>query len=272
MCSNDTRSHIFASRYPRPGTTNVSRTETIDVPPTLRTPVPLRRSNIPDIHGFHDWAEYQLQPIHTTPFLHPSTLYLGLTDAFVDITAIVTSFPRDLCLRWVFQDPCSSNAKVLYGRDTELRWTEIVAGARSGIVPARYVTRIAPDATLRGPMTREWFLDMVSQFSVSKEGKLQRDGLDVVQIWEDFEWTATAMLLTVKNVDLTLYTPERLVKDVRETFHVWHIDSMNRASALISQFNSSSPLSTTIPQFFQRIAPPPYSYSDDSLMDFEVEI
>ncbi|KAJ3979159.1 hypothetical protein F5890DRAFT_1559099 [Lentinula detonsa] len=254
MCSNDSRSHIFGFRYPRPETTNVSRTETINVPPTLRTPVPLRRSNIPDIHGFHDWAEYQLQPIHSTPFLHPSTLYLGLTDAFVDITAIVTRFPRDLCLRWVFQDPYSGNAKVLYGQDTELRWTEIVAGARSG------------------PMTREWFLDMVSQFSVSKEGKLQRDGLDVVQIWEDFEWMAMAMLPTVKDVDLTLYTPERLMKDVRETFHVWHIDSMNRASALISQFNSSSPLSTTIPQFFQRIAPPPYSYSDDSLMDFEDEI
>ncbi|KAJ3745977.1 hypothetical protein DFH05DRAFT_1458363 [Lentinula detonsa] len=121
-------------------------------------------------------------------------------------------------------------------------------------------------------MTREWFLDMVSQFLISKEGKLQRDGLDVAQIWEDFEWMATAMLPTVKEVNLTLYTPERLVKDVREAFHIWHLDSMNHASALISQFNSISPLSTTMPQSFQRIAPPPYSCSDDSLMDFEVEI
>ncbi|KAJ3979182.1 hypothetical protein F5890DRAFT_1478742 [Lentinula detonsa] len=162
MCSNDTHSHIPAFHY--------SRTETTIVPPTLRTPIPLRRSNIPDRHGFHDWSEYQLQPIHSTPFLHPSTLSLGLTDAFVDVTAMVTTFPRDLCLRWVFQDPNSGDTKVLYGRDTELRWTEVIAGARSGIVPARYVTRIAPDATLRGPMTREWFLNMVSQFSVSKEG------------------------------------------------------------------------------------------------------
>ncbi|KAJ3779762.1 hypothetical protein GGU10DRAFT_337745 [Lentinula aff. detonsa] len=140
---------------------------------------------------------------------------------------MVTTFPRDLCLRWVFQDPITGDAKVLYGRDTELRWSEVIAGARSAIVPARYVTRIAPDATLRGPITREWFLDMVSQFSVSKEGKLQRDGLDVAQIWEDFEWMATAMLPTVKDVNLSLYTPERLVKDVREAFHMWHLDSMN---------------------------------------------
>ncbi|KAJ3779718.1 hypothetical protein GGU10DRAFT_337779, partial [Lentinula aff. detonsa] len=190
------------------------------VQPSTRIGFPLRRSNWPNSRGFHDWSEYNMQNIYSSPFVHPSTLNL-------DITGLVSSFPRDLCLRWAFQDPNSGETRVLYGRDMELRWTEVLAGVRSGIVPTQYVSRSVPDGIPCGPMTREWFLDMVSQFTVSIDGTLLREGLKVCQIWEDFEWMATVMLPKEKEVDLALYTAERLVLDVRRKFNVWHLDSFN---------------------------------------------
>ncbi|KAJ3792805.1 hypothetical protein GGU11DRAFT_760460 [Lentinula aff. detonsa] len=211
---------------------------------SIHTGFPLRRSNIPNPYGFHDWSEYTITIAHSVPFLHPSTLHYGDTDAFVDVTGIVSTFPRDLCLRWTFWDPNSGDTKVLYGRDAELTWTEVVAGVRYATIPARYVPEVADDGTTYGPMTEEWFLDMVSQFTVSTEGKLLKDGLEVCQIWEYFEWMATVMLHTQKDVNLALYTAERLVYDVRNEFSVWHLDSFNRATALIAQFNSVSPTLT----------------------------
>ncbi|KAJ3779761.1 hypothetical protein GGU10DRAFT_381830 [Lentinula aff. detonsa] len=202
---------------------------------SIHTGFPLWRSNVPDPYGFHDWSEYTIHVVYSVPFLHPSTLHYGNTDAFVDVTGIVSTFPRNLCLCWMFWDPNSGDTKVLY---------EVVAGVRYATIPARYVPEVADDGTTCGPMMKEWFLDMVSQFTVSTEGKLLKDGLKVCQIWEDFEWMATVMLPTQKDVNLTLYTAERLVYDVRNKFSVWHLDSFNRATALIAQFNSISPTLT----------------------------
>ncbi|KAH7870537.1 uncharacterized protein C8R40DRAFT_1175574 [Lentinula edodes] len=252
MCPGNSHSHLFASCTPKSPVPDHSLS---------RIGTPLRRSNCPDAQGFHVWTEYHLQDIHFTPFTHSSTLNLGITDALVDVTGHVSSFPRDLCLRWMFRDPDSGEIKVLYGRDTELRWTEILAGARSGVVPARYVPKVAGDGSTRGPMTREWFLDMVSQFSVSATGKLLRDGLEVCQIWEDFEWLATVMLPSRKEVDLALYTAERLVSEVRSELKAWHLDSYQRASAILNQFNSVSPSplvsTSTFPLPIPVFVPPP---------------
>ncbi|KAJ3749854.1 hypothetical protein DFH05DRAFT_1517965 [Lentinula detonsa] len=235
--------------------------------PSIRIGFPLRRSNRPNSRGFHDWSEYNMQNIYSSPFVHPSTLNFGKTDAFVDITGLVSSFPHDLCLRWTFQDPNSGETRVLYGRDTELKWTEVLAGVRSGIVPAQYVSRSDPNGTPCGPMTHKWFLDMVSQFTVSIDGTLLREGLKMCQIWEDFEWMATVMLPKEKEVDFALYTAERLVLDVRNMFNVWHLDSFNRASALIARFNSLSPLPNVCMPIL--VPPPPYSmhgsYNLDSI-------
>ncbi|KAJ4463879.1 hypothetical protein C8J55DRAFT_291799 [Lentinula edodes] len=248
MCPGNSHSHLFPSCTPRSPVPNHS---------VSRIGTPLRRSNCPDARGFHDWSEYHLQQIHFVPFQHPSTLHLGITDAIVDIMGYVSSFPRDLCLRWVFRDPSNGEIKVLFGRDTELRWSEILAGARSGVVPARYVPKIADDGSIRSPMTHEWFLDMVSQFLVSDTGELLRDGLKVCRTWEDFEWTAMVMLPTRKEMDLALYTAERLVSEVRNEFRVWHLDSFQRASALLNDFNSiSCPLVSTSPSTF--VPPPAY--------------
>jgi len=133
---------------------------------------------------------------------------------------------------------------------------------------------LGENGTIQGPMTREWFLDACSLFTVSGEGKLLKDGLEVCQIWEDFEWTATVVLPTRKEVDLAFYTPERLVQDVREVFGMWHLDSYSRACALIDHFNLISPLpfdpTTSGLDHYARIrfpsfvAPPPYSLDLDN--------
>ncbi|KAJ3796295.1 hypothetical protein GGU11DRAFT_746257 [Lentinula aff. detonsa] len=217
---------------------------------SIHTRFPLQRSNVPDPYGFHDWSEYTIPIAHSVPFLHPSTLHYGNTDAFVDVTGIVSTFPRDLCLRWMFRDPDSGNTKVLYGRDAELTWTEVVAGVRFATTPACYIPEVTNDGITYGPMTREWFLDMVSQFTVSTKGKLLRDGLE--------------------DINLALYTAERLVYDIRHEFAVWHLDPFNCATALIAQFNSISPiLSNSMISFPLDVAarfhwpplipPPPYS-------------
>ncbi|KAJ3792392.1 hypothetical protein GGU11DRAFT_750085 [Lentinula aff. detonsa] len=233
----------------------------------LRLGFPLKHSNTPDEHGFHPWEEYHSQEPYSIPFLHPSTLEHGRTDAFVDVTRIVSTFPRDMCLRWVFQDPDSGDIRVLYGRDSELRWSEVIAGVRSGIVPARYVNKEVDGITQHGPMTCEWFMDMCSLFTVSADGKLLREGLEICRIWEDFEWTAIVVLPTKKEVNLALYTPERLVNDVRRESGMWHLDSHHRAYALLERFNSIAPrnsVTSSSSPFSQihipiTVPPPPYA-------------
>ncbi|KAJ3779842.1 hypothetical protein GGU11DRAFT_750091 [Lentinula aff. detonsa] len=236
--SSSSSFHIFS-----PCTTNSDTSQRI-----LRLGFPLKRSNTPDEHGFHPWEEYHSQKPYSIPFLHPSTLEYGRTDAFVDVTGIVSTFPRDMCLRWIFQDPDHGETRVLYGRDSELRWSEVLAGVRSGIVPARYDNKEkdGTGTTQHGPMNREWFIDMCSLFTVSADGRLLREGLEICQIWEDFEWAATVMLPTKKDVNLAVYTPERLVNDVRRESGVWHLDSHSRAYALLQHFNSIPPSVTSI--------------------------
>ncbi|KIK50809.1 hypothetical protein GYMLUDRAFT_65132 [Collybiopsis luxurians FD-317 M1] len=164
-------------------------------------------------------------------------------DVLVDESGVLASFPMDLVLRWLYQDPDMGGSKVIYARDTELQWTEIVVGARSGIVPGRYVEELSDNGMRRGPMTRQWFLDMVSQFEVTAEGSLLRDGLEVCREAEDFEWKVFAVLpADLGDIDFALYTPERLVHLVRQHTGLWHLDSFNRAQAILHHFNTVSPL------------------------------
>lgn len=150
----------------------------------------------------------------------------------------------DLALRWVFQNPDDGSTEVLYARDTELRWTEVLAGCRAGKVPPCYVPRVSDDGVIHEPMNREWFIDMYLQFQVSPQGTLLREGLEVCCDPTDFKWKAVVMLEQVHGeLDFGLFTPERLVDAVRSTFRMWHLDSYNRASAILYHFNSVSPLS-----------------------------
>lgn len=242
----------------------------------------LRRSNTLDKYGFHPWNEYGLQDIHTNRFMHKTLPPKHINNTLVDYAGFATSFPCDLALRWIFQSPEDGETKVIYARDTELRWTEIIAGARSGFVPTRYVSRVAEDGSIKGPMTREWFIDMVSQFEVNSDNKLTREGLEVCMDPVDFEWKAIIMLeQTIDNFDLAFYTPDRLVNTVRKTFQLWHLDSYNRACAIIDSFNAVSPLpfdhSTSIgitfyarlglklPAFNSVCVCPPPRYEDSSI-------
>lgn len=185
-----------------------------------------------------------MTPIDNNSFHANWTTNIALVDEF----GTVSSQPIDLSLRYVFQDPDDGQTKVLYVRDTELRWTEIVAGVRSHVVPARYVSQMSIGVKW-GPMTREWFLDMVSQFTVSDSGVLLREGLEVCQVWDDFEWKVYAVLPTIVGDDFRLeyFTPERLVQAVRTHCKVWHLDSLIRASSILYHFNSVSPLHSASP-------------------------
>lgn len=74
------------------------------------------------------------------------------TNALVKQLGQVTMFPIDLGLRWVFQNPEDGSTEVLYGWDTELRWTEVIAGVRTGLVPSRYVPHDMGDCLIHEPM------------------------------------------------------------------------------------------------------------------------
>lgn len=203
----------------------------------------LRRSNTYDTYGFHPWSEYSIQEVHTDCFMFKSLPPESLGDSLVDHCGLAMSFPGDLAMRWVFQNPDNGDTEVIYAQDTELWWTEVLAGARSGVVPARYVPEIAEDGSRQGPMTREWFLDMVSQFTVDYAGRLMRDGLEVCKDYNNFEWKAIIMLdHKIVDLDLAYYTPEHLVNAVRKAFGLWHLDSFNRACAVLNSFNAVSPL------------------------------
>ncbi|KAF9064530.1 hypothetical protein BDP27DRAFT_1425731 [Rhodocollybia butyracea] len=184
----------------------------------------VRRSNIPNEQGFHPWSEYQIEPIQEQPFIIRSTDPTHpVLDAFVD--------PLDW--QQVIQSTLVSDG------DTQLRWTEVVAGVRSGVVPERYVPEVGSDGARNGPMTREWFLDMASQFTITEEGVLLKNNRKVCQDATDFEWKAMIMLpQQIGDINWSLYTPERLVNLVRDTFDLWHLDSLVRASAVLEHYNS----------------------------------
>ncbi|KAF9068804.1 hypothetical protein BDP27DRAFT_1421621 [Rhodocollybia butyracea] len=200
----------------------------------------VRRSNIPNEQGFHPWSEYQIEPIQEQPFIIRSTDPTHpVLDAFVDPIGLATSYPIDLGLRWVYEHPDNHTVHIVYARDTQLRWTEVVAGVRSGVVPERYVPEVGSDGARNGPMTREWFLDMASQFTITEEGVLLKNNRKVCQDATDFEWKAMIMLpQQIGDINWSLYTPERLVNLVRDTFDLWHLDSLVRASAVLEHYNS----------------------------------
>ncbi|KAF9059134.1 hypothetical protein BDP27DRAFT_1431789 [Rhodocollybia butyracea] len=88
-------------------------------------------------------------------------------------------------------------------------------------------------------MTREWFLDMASQFTITEEGVLLKKNRKVCQDATDFEWKAMIMLpQQIGDINWSLCTPERLVNLVRDTFDLWHLDSLVRASAVLKHYNS----------------------------------
>ncbi|KAE9387218.1 hypothetical protein BT96DRAFT_948530 [Gymnopus androsaceus JB14] len=200
----------------------------------------IRLSNSHDSAGFHPWSDYlATQNRNEQPFIWRREV--SSVFGVVDEIGTVTTYPADLTLRYAFKHPTTGIQKVLYVRDPELRWSEIVASVRSDIVPARYVPAVGEEGEKRGPMTEEWFRNMVKQFEVTG-GRLLRRGLEVCEQVEDFEWKVYAMLPTVvDDFDLGNFTPETLVECVRDNFHVWHLDSLNRASAILSDFNSGSP-------------------------------
>lgn len=173
---------------------------------------------MPDVDGNHPWEEYSLDPVHRKPFIwrHRPT-----STSLVDEEGFVSSFPSNLCLRYRFLDPSSLEYKVLYVRDPELSWAEIATAKDTGVVPIHYVPELGDDGVVHGPMTREWFLDMASQFEVTAGGELLREGLEVFQQIEDFEWKVFVMLpvtLGVDEVPLHRYTPKRLTSLVRTSF------------------------------------------------------
>ncbi|KAJ3991200.1 hypothetical protein F5050DRAFT_1812814 [Lentinula boryana] len=217
-------------------------------------------SNSPDSDGFHPWSDYLInQNRHEQPFIWRRRI--PTTSGLVDEVGTITTYPADLTLRYAFKHPTTGVCKVLYVRDPELRWSEIVAGVRSNIVPARYVPGVGEDGRKKGPMTEEWFRSMVGQFEVV-EGRLLRRGLEVCEQVEDFEWKVYAMLpAVVDNFDLGKFTSETLVECVRDNFHLWHLDSINRASAILSDFNfgSSTVPFSVLPANVDYHAPPSYS-------------
>lgn len=237
----------------------------------LRFRLSLENHNLHLQHPYRHFSPHPLDPdVLVTPFVVPTPLtstgfipgtsspYNNLLqlpllaprlsdpslDSLVEQYGCVTTFPMDLALRWVFQNPDDGSTEVLYARDTELRWTEVLAGCRAGKVPPCYVPRVSDDGVIHEPMNREWFIDMYLQFQVSPQGTLLREGLEVCCDPTDFKWKAVVMLEQVHGeLDFGLFTPERLVDAVRSTFRMWHLDSYNRASAILYHFNSVSPLS-----------------------------
>ncbi|KAJ3979139.1 hypothetical protein F5890DRAFT_1559127 [Lentinula detonsa] len=183
----------------------------------------VRRTNTYDEHGFHPWSEYHLTPIDINTFRTRRVPSLDL----VDEIGTVSTQPIDLGLRYTFRDPATMDTKYLFVRDTELRWTEIIAGCRSGIVPERYIPEIDNKGVIHGPMTREWFIEMVSEFTVNAAGDLFRGGLTVAKVWDDFEWKALVMLPMVMGSSYhpQAYTPRTLRELIQQSFGSWHLDS-----------------------------------------------
>ncbi|KAJ3749719.1 hypothetical protein EV360DRAFT_89726 [Lentinula raphanica] len=169
---------------------------------------PLRRSNIPDQNGAHPWYEYRYEDVNDTPFMSYRTVS---NTALVDEFGAVTTYPAELALRYKFQNPATGRFNVLYVRDPELRWTEIIAGVRSGVIPARYVPEIDENGIVHGPMNDTWFKLICSQFTVSADNKLMCQGFEVCDDREDFEWKVNCMLPSMMNEDfLAFQHPEGL--------------------------------------------------------------
>ncbi|KAJ3710554.1 hypothetical protein C8R42DRAFT_729231 [Lentinula raphanica] len=157
----------------------------------------------------------------------------------VDYSGGVTFYPAEMSMRYKYRNPHTGDVKILYVRDPQLRWTEIIAGVRSGVVPARYVRDVDENGVFHGPMNDKWFRQMCSQFTVSADHKLMCRGYEVCRDHEDFEWKVEFLLPTILGDGyLAFHNPESLVQLVRSRFKIWHLDSFKRALDCLTDFNS----------------------------------
>ncbi|KAJ3816675.1 hypothetical protein F5880DRAFT_1619060 [Lentinula raphanica] len=195
----------------------------------------LRRSNIVNESGYNTWLDYRLTPIDN----HVDTPYYQIGNALlVDKFGKTSSTPIDLALKFSYCDPISGEVKHLWVWDTELRWTEIIAGVRGGVIPARYVYELGTDGTRYGPMNRQNFSHMIAEFYVSPESVLFKDGLRVITSPDDFEWKVMEVLCRRPGFDLDSHTENSLVAEVQNSFGLWHIDAHERASKLLKRFRA----------------------------------
>ncbi|KAJ3743872.1 hypothetical protein DFH05DRAFT_1524880 [Lentinula detonsa] len=197
---------------------------------------PLRRSNVLDSKGYNAWNDYHLLPIdthHSDPYHHAGNRLL------VDQHGKISTTPIDLALKYSYCDPVTTFTKLLWVRDTELKWNEIIAGSRSGIIPERYVEEYSHDGTRYGPMNRENFTHMISNFYVSPDSVLYKDSLRVATVPDDFEWKVLHKLPTmVHDFNLDNYDEQLLVADVQHHFQIWHLDAHERASKILNRYSS----------------------------------
>ncbi|KAJ3979109.1 hypothetical protein F5890DRAFT_1559167 [Lentinula detonsa] len=197
---------------------------------------PLKHSNILNKDGFNDWDDYSVELVDA--HLLSPTKRLPI-DTLIDHQGTCSSTPIDLGLEFCYSNPSTGEVKSLWVRDTELRWTEIIAGMRSGIIPDRYVHEVGADGQRYGPITKENFLRMVSEFHVSVNNILCRGNLKVATSQDDFEWCVYAKLCSrVNNFDLANYDAVSLVDTVQQIFGTWHLDANLRASTILQDYNS----------------------------------
>ncbi|KAJ3749718.1 hypothetical protein EV360DRAFT_89729 [Lentinula raphanica] len=228
---------------------------------------PLRRSNEPDNFGFHPWSEFNIKEVTDNPF----RVYRTVSNPeLVDYAGGVTFYPAELAMRYKFKNPQTGEVKVIYVRDPQLRWTEIEAGVRSGVIPARYVKAVDEKGVFHGPMNDKWFRQICSQFTVSADNKLLCQGYEVCRDREDFEWKVEWILPPILGDGyLAFHHLESLVQLVRSHFKIWHLDSYKRAFDCLIHFNkptSSSRIHRSISFTTNRVPPsrsstppPPYT-------------
>ncbi|KAJ3779595.1 hypothetical protein GGU10DRAFT_382201 [Lentinula aff. detonsa] len=204
-------------------------------PQPCRIGPPLKRSSILDNNGFNDWDDYSVEPVDTH-HLNPRKRFP--INALVDHHTICSSTPIDLGLEFRYRNPSTGEVNSLWSRDTELRWTEITAGTCSGIVPDRYVAEVGAHGQRYGPMTRDNFLRIVSDFHVSDSNVLYRGNLKVATVQDDFEWCVYAKLCSrVDDFDLANYDVVSLVDTVQQIFGTWHLDANLRASTILQHYH-----------------------------------
>ncbi|KAJ3979124.1 hypothetical protein F5890DRAFT_1559148 [Lentinula detonsa] len=197
---------------------------------------PLKRSNILDNDGFNNWDDYSIDPVDAHLLIPRKRFPI---DALVDHRIVCSSTPIDLGLEFRYCNPSTNEVKSLWVRDTELRWTEIIAGTRSGIIPDRYVQEVGAHGQRYGPMTTDNFLRMVSDFHVSGNNVLCRGNLKVATSQDDFEWCVYAKLCSrVDDFDLANYDSVSLVDTVQQIFGIWHLDANLRASSILQHYHS----------------------------------
>jgi hypothetical protein len=221
---------------------------------------PPRYSNKLSIDGITPWSEYPSIPVQHLPSLTKSIR----SSYYVDELGTPFTFPAEFTMRYLFQNPETGSVQTLYIRDLNLHWTEIIAGIRSNIVPSRYENVLNSDCPRRGPMTKEWFKNLISSFTVTENGKLMYKSLIVEQDAEDFDWKVETVLpATITNFCLGDYTPDTLVETVRNETGLWHLDSYTRASAIL--YNSATIHDNSTPNTepcpFSSLSDPP-SYTE----------